>query len=91
MVQAEANGGSSGLLVVVSSCLQSHKNMASHGFSIYQALGGHMATLVNVALLSKGSSASLMSKEEKSSRSYCLDVTSLSSLCLRLISRSPVF
>lgn len=53
MVQAEANGGSSGLLVVVSSCLQSHKNMASHGFSIYQALGGHMATLVNVALLSK--------------------------------------
>lgn len=77
--------------MVVSSCLQSHKNMASHGFSIYQALGGHMATLVNVALLSKGSSASLMSKEEKSSRSYCLDVTSLSSLCLRLISRSPVF
>ncbi len=45
--------GSSGLLMVVSSCLQSHKNMASHGFSIYQALGGHMATLVNVTLLSK--------------------------------------
>lgn len=45
--------GSSGLLMVVSGCLQSHKNMASHGFSIYQALGGHMATLVNVTLLSK--------------------------------------
>lgn len=27
--------------------------MASHGFSIYQALGGHMAVLVNVTLLSK--------------------------------------
>lgn len=53
MARAEADGGSSGLLMVVSSCLQSHKNMASHGFSIYQALGGHMATLVNVTLLSK--------------------------------------
>lgn len=27
--------------------------MASHGFSIYQALGGHMAALINVTLLSK--------------------------------------
>lgn len=43
----------SGLLLLVSSCLLSHKNMASHGFSIYQALGGHMARLVNVTLLSK--------------------------------------
>lgn len=60
--------GSSGLLMVVSGCLQSHKNMASHGFSIYQALGGHMATLVNVTLLSKtvlwGGKQGVTSKKE---------------------------
>lgn len=55
--------------MVVSGCLQSHKNMASHGFSIYQALGGHMATLVNVTLLSKtmllGGKQGVTSKKEK--------------------------
>lgn len=87
--------GSSGLLMVVSGCLQSHKNMASHGFSIYQALGGHMATLINVTLLSKtmlwGGKQGVTSKKEEAAVVIVFMSHLSLCLCLGLIWRSPIF